>query len=468
VFTHGAAFVPLQAISSAVFLAPAILSALGIPLQGQRDPRDQVLAYLRDKELLLVLDNFEQLLTPDQNEKGGGAALLSAILACASGVTLLITSRERLNLQGEWVFDILGLQLPAGEQTEHVEDYSAVALFLQRARQAHTHFTFGAAEKRAVVRICRLVEGMPLGIELAAAWVRALSCVDIADQIERSLGFLTTSSRDVPERHRSLEAVFDHSWRLLSTDERSVFRKLSVFRGGFQRDAAEQVAGARLPVLAALVDKSLLRRNAAGRYELHELVRQYAEEQLREAGEMEQTRSCHLMFFLTLAEAAEPRLTSGERAGWLGDLDAEHDNLRTALAWSQTAAVDSELALRLAGALQWFWQLRDYVSEGRRWLASALARTEASVSTSAHAKALKGLGTLAWNQGDYVAAHLLLEKSVAMWRIVGNKQGLAHTLLAVGMVATFSRQRHSGACPCDGGRGSLSGTGGDLGSRFLA
>jgi predicted ATPase len=147
---------------------------------------------------------------------------------------------------------------------------------------------------------------MPLGVELAAVWVRALSCVEIAHEIERSLGFLTTSLRDVPERHRSLEAVFDHSWRLLSADERAVFRKLSVFRGRFQREAAEQVAGARLPLLAALVDKSLLRRNAAGRYELHELVRQYADEQLQEAGETEQTRSDHLTFSLRWPKRRSP------------------------------------------------------------------------------------------------------------------------------------------------------------------
>ncbi len=430
-FAQGVSFVPLAPLRSSEFLVPAIASALGLAFSGREDPRAQLLTYLRGKEVLLVLDNFEHLLE--------GTELLVDILRRASVVTLLVTSRERLNLQGEWVFDIPGLQVPAGDQTEGVEDYSAVALFVQRARKVHARFTFGEAEKLAVARICQLVEGMPLGVELAAAWVRALSCADIAQEIEQSLGFLTTSLRDVPERHRSLRAVFDHSWRLLSADERGVFRKLSVFRGGFGRDAAEQVAGATLPLLAAVVDKSLLRRNAAGRYELHELVRQYADEQLREAGETEQTRDRHLAFFLALAEAAEPWLTSGERTRWLVALDAEHDNLRAALAWSQTEAAGSELGLRLAGALYWFWHLRDYASEGRGWLAGALAQIGASVRTPARAKALKGVGALAWSQGDYAAARSLLTESVAMWREVGNKQGLAHALLALGWVQRAQR-----------------------------
>src|SRR5262249_45381113 len=226
-FAHRVYFVPLAPLRSSEFLVPAIADALGLAFSGREDPRAQLLNYLRGKELLLVLDNFDHLLE--------GAELLVDILRRATAVSILVTSRERLNLQGEWVFDIAGLQVPAADQIDGVEGYSAVALFLQRAHKVHARFTFGAAEKRAVARICRLVEGMPLGIELAAAWVRALSCAEIAQEIEQSLGFLTTSLRDVPERHRSLLAVFDHSWRLLSADERGVFRKLSVFRGGFGR-----------------------------------------------------------------------------------------------------------------------------------------------------------------------------------------------------------------------------------------
>jgi predicted ATPase/DNA-binding SARP family transcriptional activator len=424
-FMHGAAFVPLQATSSAAFLVPAILSALDIRLQGQRDPRDQLLNYLRGKELLLVLDNIEQLLTPDQTENDGTAELLSAILACASGVTLLITSRERLNLQGEWIFDILGLQVPAANQTERVEDYSAVALFLQRARKVHTRFTFGVAEKRAVARICWLVEGMPLAVELAAAWVRALSCVEIAHEIERSLGFLTTSMRDVPERQRSLAAVFDHSWRLLSADERCVFRKLSVFRGGFQRDAAVQVAGASLPLLAALVDKSLLRRNAAGRYELHELVRQFAGEKLEQVGEAGGTMDQHATYFLALAELADSHLYDSSQKAWLDRLEMEHDNCRAALAWSHKAD-DAESGLRLAGALGRFWYVRGYFSEGRHWLEEGLAQGGAQAIV--RAKALSWAAELAGDQADNTIARALIQASIELYREAGDKRGLAMAL----------------------------------------
>jgi predicted ATPase len=186
-------------------------------------------------------------------------------------VKLLATSRERLNLQMEWVFEIQGLPVPAADQIGELESYSAVRLFLQRAQQAYVGFKLTREERPAVAHLCRLVEGMPLGLELAATWVRTLSCTEITRELERNLDFLTASARNVPERHRSLRATFDHSWKLLSTTEQRAIRRVSVFRGGFRREAAEQVAGVTLPLLSTLVDKSLLHRTATGRYDLHEL-----------------------------------------------------------------------------------------------------------------------------------------------------------------------------------------------------
>src|SRR5262249_55378679 len=235
-----------------------------------------------------------------------------------------------------------------------------------------------------------------------------------------------------------LLAVFDHSWRLLSADERGVFRKLSVFRGGFGRDAAEQVAGATLPLLAALVDKSLLRRNAAGRYELHELVRQYADEQLREAGEAKQTRDRHLAFFLALAEAAESHLHSSEQRGWLGRLEAEHDNMRAALAWSKTAVGGIEIGLRLAAALWQFWHTHGHYSEGRAWLAEFLARPETrNTSPSARANALFGAGKLAQWQSDNAAARSLFAEALALASQLGDMHGQARSLHELGCMAYY-------------------------------
>jgi predicted ATPase/DNA-binding SARP family transcriptional activator len=435
VFTHGATFVPLQALSSAAFLASAILAGLDVGLQGQRDPRDQLLDELREKELLLLLDNFEQLLAPDVSESEGAAALLTDILQRAPGVTLLLTSRERLALQGEWLFELSGLSYPAGESIDGVEGYSAIRLFVQRAGQVRRKFALAEGEAHAVARICRLVEGMPLAIELAATALRSSSCTAIAAAIETSLAALATVLRAVPERHRSMWATFEHSWRLLSDEERQAFTRLSVFRGGFQEEAAAQVAQASPQLLASLLDKSLLRWDGAARYDMHELVRQYAAEKLEQAGEATHTRKQHAAYFLGLAQAAEPKLRGPEQSIWLARFEAEHDNLRAVLNW----ALDSqevEMGLRLAGALGWFWYSHDHFSEGRTWLAQLLTSAASrGVAAGARVRALTAAGALATKQGDYPAAAQLLEASLTLAREVEDKPGIAHTLGVLGWMA---------------------------------
>jgi predicted ATPase len=430
-FTHGIAFVPLASLSSAEFLVSAIAAALGFTFYGSEDPTAQLFNYLRDKEMLIVLDNFEHLLV--------GASLVAEILTVAPDVTVLVTSRERLNVQGEWLLELQGLSFPDSEAVERVKanEYGAVQLFLQSARRIRSGFVLSDQEQAGVVRICRLVGGMPLGIELAAAWVRALSCQEIAHQIEQSLDFLTTSLHGVPVRHRSMQAVFDHSWRLLSTEEQQVLRRLSVFRGGFEREAAEQVAGAMLPWVSALISKSLLQRTDVGRYDLRELIRQYSAVKLGEAGEEPDTRQRHLAYYQSLAEAVEPHLTTKDRDQYLDRLETEHDNLRVALGWSQIQTGNGEPMMRLAGALYWYWFHRGYMSEGRKWFNSALARADGSVAPIARAKAFYGAGRLAHSQGDNVAARSLLEESVALWRSSGDigKHGLAHGLIALGWLA---------------------------------
>ncbi|MEP7358979.1 MAG: LuxR C-terminal-related transcriptional regulator, partial [Anaerolineales bacterium] len=356
-FSDGVVLVPLAPVGSPESLAGAISDALKVPLAGREDPQAALLGYLGAKQMLLVLDNCEHLLA--------GAGLFGEILRGAPRITLLATSRERLNLVGEWLFDVEGLPVPAQWRAGEAE--GAAGLFMQSARRLRAGFAPSEADKAAVVRICQLVGGMPLAVELAAAWVRMLSCAEIAAEIEGSLGILAAESRDVPLRQQSMQAIYDHSWKLLSLEEQQAFPRLSVFRSGFQREAAEQVAQAGLRLLSALVDKSLVRANPNGRYELHELARQYAAEKLQAAGDAETAARRHLAYCVGLAERAAPELIGPHQAVWLVRLEAEHDNLRAALAWSQAAA-ETEMGLRLAGAVWRFWFLRGHLLEGEQWL----------------------------------------------------------------------------------------------------
>ena len=269
--SDGVYFVSLQPLDLSSLILSAIAEALDFKFLQLGDTQQQLLDYLREKSLLLVLDNFEHLLD--------GARLVSDILQTARAMKVLTTSREALNLQEEWVYPVKGMPYPEDDQPTNPEDYSAVRLFAQHARQIRADFSL-TEEQAGVVRICALVEGMPLGIELAATWVRALSCAEIADEIEHSLDILATSARNAEPRHRTMRVVLEHSWQLLSDAERAVFTKLTVFRGGFSRQAAQAVAGSSLQALSGLVDKSFLRHETNERYDIHELLRQYGEEQL--------------------------------------------------------------------------------------------------------------------------------------------------------------------------------------------
>jgi predicted ATPase len=439
-FTHGAAFVPLTAISSAEFLVPAVLAALDIAPQAQRDPRDQLLDYLRAKELLLLLDNVEQLLasglshdSPGQGE--GVADLLSDMLHHAPGVTLLVTSRERLAVPGEWLFDLAGLSYPPGESPADIDRYSAVRLFVQRAGQVRRQFALDEAEARAVARICRLVEGLPLAIELAAAALRARSCKVIADAIESSVMALMSGLRAVPERHRSMWATFEHSWRLLSDEERQVFARLSVFRGGFEEDAAAQVAQATPQLLAALLDKSLLRWDGAARYDMHELVRQYASEKLEQADEIKGTRNKQLIYCLVLAEQAEQHLHGTDQVRWIRRLEQELENIRAALSWSTRASGMESIGPQLTCALAEFWMRRGFVSEARHWLAMMLALSPDP--TSLRGRLLNALGA-ALVLADRAEAQARYEMALALGTAQSDPIITADACFGLGWVAALA------------------------------
>jgi predicted ATPase/DNA-binding XRE family transcriptional regulator len=297
-FAQGVAFAALAPLIGRDQVVTAIADALGCVLYGTRDRADQLVQYLRDKALLLLLDNFEHLLAD-----AACVELVGQLLRGAAKLKLLVTSREPLDIQEEWVFDVQGLPTPLNATPHEVEASSAARLFQQRARQARAGYTLSPEDTPAIVQICQLVGGVPLGIELAATWMRTLSCQEIADEIRRNLDFLATRARDVPERHRSIRAVFDQSWALLAPEEQRVLQRVSVFRGGFTRAAAEEVAGASLALLAALVAKSLLRRTTAGRYDPHELVRQYAHDHLRaDEREEAEARNRHSRYYTQLLE----------------------------------------------------------------------------------------------------------------------------------------------------------------------
>ncbi len=287
----GVFFVALAAVTDAEGMILAVIDALGYPLQAdRRAPEQQLLDYLHRKQLLLVLDNFEHLLT--------AAGLVNDLLRAAPGVKILVTSRAPLQLSGETHYVLGSLAYPAQAATTAAVDYGAVALFIACARRLRPTFAPNADELSAIVCICRLVEGMPLGILLAASWIPLLSLQTIADEISHNLDFLEAELRDLPARHHSLRAVFTQSWQRLGETERTVFMRLAVFRRGFTRQAAESVAGASLPTLRVLVNQSLLQVEQGERYTLHELLRQYAAAELAAAQQSTATHARHCAYYL--------------------------------------------------------------------------------------------------------------------------------------------------------------------------
>ena len=360
----GACFVSLASISAPEFIVPAIADALGFTFAGSLEPRAQLFNLLREKQLLLVLDNLEHLLD--------GVEVLDELLIHAPHLKVLTTSREQLNLRAEWVFDVQGLPAPSQLSLDDLESNSAVALFLQRAKQVDAKYVITQSDLPAITRICRLVEGLPLGLELAAAWVRMMPVDEIAREIEHSLDFLTTSARDVPARHRSVRAVFDHSWDLLSVKERKVLMQLSIFRGGFTREAAEQVAGATLPILSSLVDKSLIRRSEGSRYDLHELIRQYVSMHLHaDAQEQRAAYIRHAAYYLGALQRQQAALQSHQQRDVLTRLSPDTDNIR--LAWDNAIAyVLIDTIQQAAWSFWYIYELRTLLQEGEMLMQRAV------------------------------------------------------------------------------------------------
>ena len=378
-FTEGVTFVPLAAVDAADGpdkvspLLGAISDQLKLSFYGEDAPKLQLLNHLRRKEQLLVLDNLEHLLDH--------VGLIGEILAAAPDIKILATSRERLNVQGEWLFQLQGLPL----NREQEEQNGAVDLFVQRATQIIRHFK-REEEMEAVLRICALVEGMPLGLELAAAWVAQLSCAEIVTEIERELDFLSSNQRHTNDRHRSLRAVFTASWQRLSAAEQLTLKQLSLFRGGFLREAAIEVADASLRLLAALVDKSMIRRNDNGRYEIHELMRQFASEKLDADQELAGNAvDKHGRYYLHLLRELGAKYAAGSSDTVFIETAADIDNNRLAWQWGVEQR-EVELLIDAVWILSIFFESYGWYLEGAERFQHAYKTLEPLCRAQPHSK----------------------------------------------------------------------------------
>jgi predicted ATPase len=322
-FPDGAVFVGLQSVARSDSLVPAIGQAVGLPFFGRRALQDQLLDYLRDRDLLLILDNFEHLLDV--------AVVVKHILVQSPHVKVLATSREALSLREEWLYPVQGLAAPPSvyAYVGSLEEYEAAQLFLYHARRTQPGFD-AAREHEAIVRICSLTAGLPLAIELAASWLKVSSAAQIARHMQDSLTFLSTTLRDVEERHRSMRVVFDQTWELLPANERLIFAKLSVFRGGFDGDAAARVAGAAFADLAALIEKALVQLEAPDRFGVHELLRQYGTEKLEEYRATAATADRHSHYFAQQMLQHETALRQPHQLATIQAIERDFENIRLA------------------------------------------------------------------------------------------------------------------------------------------
>jgi predicted ATPase/DNA-binding CsgD family transcriptional regulator len=415
-YPNGVWLVELAPLSEEALVPKAVAEALEMPERPGEPLTDTLAEILRDRQLLLILDNCEHLLEAT-------ARLVDKLLDACPRLRIMATSREAIGVEGEirWLVPPLSVPEPQGTpSSEELEGYESVRLFVERARGRDPSFSLSPHNAVAVAEICRKLEGIPLAIELAAARIGTLSLEQIAERLGGALELLTHGGRTAVPRQRTLKGTLDWSYDLLSEDEKKLFGRLASFAGGWTLEAAEEVGGGGdieqtdiLDVLSGLVERSLVVAEAIGeggtvRYRLLEPVRQYAQEKLEERGEGEEVRRRQAAFFLAFAEGAEPRLWGPEDTMWLDRLEAELDNMRGALSWTLERG-EAELALQLAGTLGMFWHAHGYMSEGRKWLEAALAKDERA-SVAARFKALQALFWLAFDQWDHDRAEAVAQE----------------------------------------------------------
>jgi predicted ATPase/transcriptional regulator with XRE-family HTH domain len=456
-FADGCWFISLAALEDSDLVIPAIARGLGIKESRERTLDEALLNRLADKDLLLVLDNFEQIIP--------AARKVAEILAAAAGLKVLITSRTVLHLSGEHEFIVPPLRfadLGKAPSDEELVSSPAVQLFVQRAQAVNLTFSLTPENSLTVAKICARLDGLSLAIELAASRIKFLTPAALLARLEGAspedspLNVLVGGGQDLPTRQQTMRQAIDWSYNLLSKSEQDLFRHLAVFVGGCSLEAVTAVCGdianESLPItpsassmnifadkLASLVDQSMLRQiNTAGgeqRFEMLESLREYALERLAAHGkEWTVLKRRHAKYFMALAEAAEPRLAGNEQEIWLERLEMEHDNLLAALTWSYTSQDEGEIGLLLAGAVWQFWLIRGYVNEGTGWFSRLIERAK-SAPKLARARAFNGFGFLNWAWNDFPKAKILLNESLSIFRELEDKHGIAWVLNHLAHVA---------------------------------
>lgn len=462
-YPDGVWLVELAGLTDPALVPQAVASALGVREEAHRPVLPTLAEYLRQKQLLLILDNCEHLVD-------AAAQLADTLVRASSTLQILATSREALGIGGESTWAIPSLSLPslpapprAGtaptlpdpHAAEALSQYEAVRLFVDRAVAVSPAFAVTNENAPAVAQVCHRLDGIPLAIELAAARVKVLSVEQIADRLDDRFRLLTGGSRTALPRQQTLRALIDWSYDLLTPPERALLRRLSAFAGGWTLEAAEQVCAGEagdgpeldsyevLDLLAQLVDKSLVLVDEGSghevRYDMLETVRQYSRDRLQEAGETAAVRANHLAFYLGLAERVEPELQRPRQALWLDQLEVEHENLRTALEWSLTHAEGAESGLRLASALWWFWFVHGHYHEGRRWLEETL-RHGAALPPLLRGRALTRAGLIASRQGDLQNAEALALRGLEVALEAGDPAGRVAGLLGLAMLASRRKE----------------------------
>jgi predicted ATPase/transcriptional regulator with XRE-family HTH domain len=435
-FVNGVVWVELAPLRDQALVPAAIARALGVREEGNQSLSETLSRAVAERQLLLVLDNCEHVLT--------AMPLVSELLAAGPRLVVLATSRTRLRLRGERELPIEPLATPEAGAVRvplaGLAGVPAVRLFVERAQAVAPNFALVEETAVPVTAICRRLDGLPLALELAAARVKILPPTALLDRLERRLPLLSGGARDLPPRQQTMRDAIAWSYDLLNDAEQALFRRLAVFAGGFTLDAAENVGGNGIvsvfDLLTSLVDQSLVRAgeglSGEPRFSLLETVREFAMEQLAANGEDVVCRNAHAEYYLTLAEASLPGLTGPDQRRWMARLEEELDNLRAVLGWARDQG-ESELWLQLAGALWRFWQLRFHPREGRAWLEAALA-ADRSASPAVRARALNGLGNLTWMQGDLAQAAAYQAESLALFRAAGDRLGIAQSLNDLGNI----------------------------------
>lgn len=439
-FPDGAFLVELAPLSDPGFVTQTVASVLGLKEESGKTVLVTLTEYLRDKTLLLLLDNCEHILD-------SSAKLVDTLIKTCPHIHVITTSREGLGIVGESTYRIPSFSIPDPTQTQTAESilqYDAVRLFIDRAVQIQPHFTITNENASALASICFRLDGIPLAIELAAARARSLSAEEINNKLDQRFRLLTGGPRTALPRQQTLRSLIDWSYDLLTSQEKQVFKSLSVFAGGWTLEAAESLCVSEdieewevLDYLTSLCDKSLAlaeQKQGRTRFRYLETVRQYARERLLDSGEGEAVRESHREYFLALAEEAEPKLIGPEQTEWFERLEEEHENLRVSLEGS-LSATDPLEALRFCGALNRFWSTRGHLSEGRSWCLQALEKPGAEARTRERASTLHGAGLMTFYQGNYPNAKAYQEESLEISRERGDKAGIASSLIGLGLLA---------------------------------